>query len=187
MFGAIQHYKYCKEKGVQAILGCEVNIARRRPEGGPGRAGEEAVDHLVLLAANEQGYKNLVRIVSMGHVEPASGLAPSVSLDVVEQNKAGIIGLTGCMGGVVAQRILEQGEQEGLSQLDRLRSIFEPGGLYVELQNHELQEQPVLNGILTSAARALGLPVVATNDVHYKERTDWEGQLYLSCIAANRT
>src|SRR4051812_12180657 len=109
MFGAIQHYKACKEQGLQAILGCEVNVVRKRPDGSPGKAGEDPVEHLVLLAASEQGYKNLVRIVSRGHVEPASALAPSVSLDYVEANKGGLIGLTGCMGGVVAQRVLELG------------------------------------------------------------------------------
>jgi DNA polymerase III subunit alpha len=187
MFGAIQHYKACKEHGVGAILGCEVNVARKRPEGSPGRPGEEAVDHLVLLAASEEGYRNLIRIVSRGHVEPVSQLAPSVTLDDVAQHQAGIIGLTGCMGGVVAQRILELGESEGKASLDRLRACFEPGSLYVELQDHGLVEQAVLNGILGNAARDLGLPVVATNDAHFGARDDGEGQLYLSCIAANRS
>ena len=98
MFGAIQLYKTCKEHGVQAILGCEVNVARRGSDRSDERLGE-AVDHLVLLASSEEGYKNLVRIVSRGHVEPASQLAPSVTLDTVAEYKAGIIGLTGCMGG----------------------------------------------------------------------------------------
>jgi DNA polymerase III subunit alpha len=187
MFGAIQHYKACKEQGMQAILGCEVNVIRKRPEGSPGKPGEDPVDHLVLLAASEQGYKNLVRIVSRGHVSPASSVAPSVKLDDVEMYKEGLIGLTGCMGGVVAQRILELGEAAGRSQLERLRECFEPGSLYVELQDHGLPEQAVLNGILGNAARDMGLPVVATNDAHFGGREDGEGQLYLSCIAANRS
>jgi DNA polymerase-3 subunit alpha len=186
MFGAIQLYKTCKEKEVQAILGCEVNVARRR-EGAPGRGNDDAVDHLVLLAANEAGYKNLVRIVSKGHVDPASQAAPSVTLDVVEQYKEGLIGLTGCMGGVLAQRILEQGEDAGRAELERLRAAFEPGALYVELQDHGLVEQGVLNGILSAAARDMGLPLVASNDAHFGAREDGESQLYLSCIAQNRT
>jgi DNA polymerase III subunit alpha len=187
MFGAIQHYKGCKEQGLQAILGCEVNIARKRPEGATGRPGDDAIDHLVLLASSEQGYKNLIKLVSFGHIEPASGLAPSLTLDLVAQHSAGIIGLTGCMGGVVAQRILEQGEDEGRLALDRLRACFEPGSLYVELQDHGLPEQPVLNGILAAAAADLGLPLVATNDAHFAGRDDGEGQLYLSCIANSRS
>ncbi|AKT40831.1 DNA polymerase III subunit alpha [Chondromyces crocatus] len=189
MFGAIQHYKACQEKGLLAILGCEVNVARGwgAPQVARNGADETPLDHLVLLAASEEGYHNLVRIVSAGHVEPASGLGPSVRLDTVAKYQKGIIGLSGCMGGVVAQRILEQGEGEGRAELDRLRACFEPGSLYVELQDHGLVEQTVLNGILTRAAADLGLPVVATNDAHFAERDDGEGQLYLSCIAANRT
>ena len=185
MFGAIQLYKACKEKDVQAILGCEVNVARRR-EDRPGHRGD-AVDHLVLIAENEAGYKNLVRVVSKGHVEPASSLAPSVTLESIAEHSEGLIALTGCMGGMVAQRVLEQGEGEGRAELERLRAAFAPGALYVELQDHGLVEQSVLNGILAGAARDLGLPLVATNDAHFGGREDGEGQLYLSCIAANRT
>ena len=187
MFGAIQFYKTCKEQGLQAILGCEVNVPRAgRGEERPGH-GDDAVDHLVLLASSDEGYKNLVRIVSKGHVEPASQLAPSVTLDTVAEHKAGIIGLTGCLGGVLAQRILEQGEAGGRAELERLQATFEPGNLYVELQDHGLVEQSVLNGILSAAARDFSLPLVATNDAHFGGREDGEGHLYLSCIAANRS
>ncbi len=184
MFGAIQHYKACQGVGVQPILGCEVNVARTWSTAG-GRPGDEAVDHLLLLAANNEGYKSLVRIVSEGHVKPASSLGPSVTLDFVEQHKKGLIGLSGCMGGVVAQRILEHGEDAGRGELDRLRACFEPGSLYVELQDHGLVEQPAINGILRRAAADLGLPLVATNDVHFGGRDDGESQLFLSCIAKN--
>ncbi len=188
MFGAIQHYKTCKEQGLQAILGCEINVARARPAAGSSSAqADQAVDHLVLLAATEPGYRNLVRIVSQGHVDPASPLAPSVGLEVVERYREGLVGLTGCMGGVLAQRILEQGEGAAGAEIERLRAAFEPGALYVELQDHGLPEQAVLNGILVAAAQAHGLPLVASNDAHFATREDGEGQLYLSCIAQNRT
>src|SRR6185437_14121594 len=126
--------------------------------GAPPGPPDTPVDHLVLLASSEKGYKNLVRIVSQGHVDPSSGLAPSVPLSLIEMHKEGLIGLTGCMGGVVAQRILELGEGAGRAQLERLRECFEPGSLYVELQDHGLPEQAVLNGILDAAARDMGLP-----------------------------
>jgi DNA polymerase-3 subunit alpha len=184
MFGAIQHYKACQAAGIQPILGCEINVARAWSSAGA-RPGDEAVDHLVILASSNEGYTNLVRIVSEGHVHPASGLGPSVTLDFVEKHKAGLVGLSGCMGGVVAQRILEHGEDAGRAELDRLRACFEQGSLYVELQDHGLVEQPVLNGILVRAAADLGLPLVATNDVHFRDREDGESQLFLSCIAKN--
>src|SRR5205807_1414754 len=124
--------KACQAAGIQPILGCEVNVARTWASTGA-RPGDEAVDHLVLLATSDEGYRSLVRIVSEGHVEPASSLGPSVTLATVEKHKAGLVGLTGCMGGVVAQRILEHGEEAGRGELDRLRACFEPGALYVEL------------------------------------------------------
>jgi DNA polymerase-3 subunit alpha len=185
MFGAIQHYKACQGAGIQPILGCEVNVARAWSAPGA-RPGDDAIDHLVLLATSNEGYQNLVRIVSEGHVRPSSSLGPSVTLDVIRQHKAGILGLTGCMGGVVAQRILEQGEEAGRGELDRVRGSFEAGSCYVELQDHGLAEQPVLNGILRRAAADLSLPVVATNDVHFAARSDGESQLFLSCIAKNQ-
>jgi DNA polymerase-3 subunit alpha len=184
MFGAIQHYKACSAAGIQPILGCEVNVARTWSSAGA-RPGDEAMDHLVLIATSNAGYRSLVRVVSEGHVRPACGLGPSVTLDTVAEHKEGLVGLSGCMGGVVAQRILEHGEDAGRTELDRLRACFEPGSLYVELQDHGLVEQPVLNGILRRAAADMGLPVVATNDVHFGAREDGESQLFLSCIAKN--
>ncbi|MFO0551696.1 MAG: DNA polymerase III subunit alpha [Polyangiaceae bacterium] len=193
MFGIIQLHLACKEQGVKPIFGCEINVARDRDERAPpskaaaNMGGEDLpVDHLVLLAGSEQGYKNLVRIVSAGHLEPASARAPSVKLETVAANRQGVIGLTGCMGGVLAQQILEQGEDAGRSTLGRLRDVFEEGSLYVELQDHGLQEQPVLNGILAGAAKDMGLRTVATNDAHFAGRDDGESQLLLGCIATRR-
>ncbi|MBM4376855.1 MAG: DNA polymerase III subunit alpha [Deltaproteobacteria bacterium] len=188
MFGAITHFKTCKDQGLTPILGCEINVLRDGALLGAARAtsGSEPLDHLVLLAENEAGYRNLLRIVSMGHLEPASPHAPSVRLAELEKGTEGLIALTGCMGGVLAQQVLEQGKTAGRTALDRLRGLFSPGSLFVELQDHGLVEQPVLNGLLVELARDLELPIVATNDCHYLERTDGEAQLYLSCIASGR-
>ncbi|MEJ7728327.1 MAG: DNA polymerase III subunit alpha [Polyangiaceae bacterium] len=189
MFGAIQFYKACQGAGLSPILGCEVNVARRKSNAPAGstRPDDTALEHLVLLASNEEGYRNLIRIVSEGHVSPISEAAPSVTLDTVAAHKGGILGLTGCMGGVVAQRILEEGEQAGRAALERLQGCFDPGNLYVELQDHGLVEQSVLNGMLAAAARDMGLPMVASNDCHFGLREDGESHLYLGCIAANRS
>jgi DNA polymerase-3 subunit alpha len=193
MFGAIQHYQSCKDQGVGAVLGCEVNVSRdgvrapARPTASAELGDDLPVDHLVLLAASAKGYQNLVRVVSAGHLEPTSSRAPSVSLSTIEANREGLVVLTGCMGGVVAQEVLERGEEAGLSKLAALRDRLEAGSLYVELQDHGLPEQPVLNGILARCAAKLGLPIVGSNDVHFKAKDDGESQLYLSCIAQNRS
>ena len=184
MFGAITHYQACKQAGITPILGCEVNVLREVQ----GKAAPEQapLDHLVLLAENAEGYRNLLHIVSKGHIDPAHPGAPSITLETVSQHQQGIIGLSGCMGGVLAQQVLEHGEKAGAEMLDKLRASFAPEALFVELQDHGLVEQPVLNGILCKLARAAGVPLVASNDCHYLESSDGEAQLYLSCIAGNR-
>jgi DNA polymerase-3 subunit alpha len=179
MFGAITFYKAAKEAGVQPILGCEIEVA----EQGKSR-------HLPLLAASLEGYKNLVWLVSRGHVAPdPTGPAgvPCVSLEDVASHAKGLVAMTGCMGGLASQRILEEGGAAGLKTMAQLKDIFEPGNMFVELQDHGLVEQPVLNEILIENARKLGLPLVATNDVHYASRDDAEAHLYLSCIKSGRS
>jgi DNA polymerase III subunit alpha len=172
MFGAITLYKAAKEAHVQAILGCELDLASR---------GGHTV-HLPVLAASADGYRNLIWLVSHAHIQGSP-----ITLEDVASHRAGLVATTGCMGGLVAQAILEEGETRGREALGALQDAFEPGSLYVELQDHGLPEQPVLNGILERLAADAALPLVATNDVHYAERTDAEAHLVLSCIETGRS
>lgn len=179
MFGAISFYKAAKDVGIKAILGSELEVV----VGGHGH-------HLPLLAATEEGYKNLVWLVSRGYVEPdpaGTPGVPCVPLAALEGRTKGLVGMTGCMGGVLAQSVLEEGVEAGAKTLGRLKELFEPGALYVELQDHGLPEQPVLKGILVDLAKRFELPLVATNDVHYAAKDDAEAHLYLSCIKTGRT
>jgi DNA polymerase III subunit alpha len=179
MFGAITFYKAAKDAGVQSILGAELEVQ-------VGAHGH----HLPLIAATEEGYKNLVWLVSRGFVEPAPGGRPGaavVAFDDIAGRTKGLVGLTGCLGGVLAQSVLEEGVEAGKRTLGKLTDLFEPGALYVELQNHGLPEQPIVNGILRDLAKRASLPVVATNDVHYGSKEDAEAHLYLSCIKNGRS
>jgi len=179
MFGAITFYKAAKEAGVKAILGSELEVV-------VGKHGQ----HLPLLAATEEGYKNLVWLVSQGYVAPDPAGTPGVPcipLSALEGHTKGLVALSGCMGGIVAQSILEEGVSAGEKTLGHLKELFEPGSLYVELQDHGLPEQPILKGILVDLARRLDLPLVATNDVHYGAKDDAEAHLYLSCIKSGRS
>lgn len=179
MFGAISFYKAAKEVGVKAILGAELEVV-------VGSHGH----HLPLLAATEEGYKNLVWLVSRGYVEPdPAGPAgvPCVSLSALEGRTKGLVAMTGCMGGMVAQSVLEEGVEAGAKTLGRLKEMFEPGSLYVELQDHGLPEQPILKGILVDLAKRFDLPLVATNDVHYGAKDDAEAHMYLGCIKSGRS
>src|SRR5579862_9140859 len=136
MFGAISFYKAAKEAGVQAILGCELDVV----------VGAHT-HHLPLLASSLEGYKNLVWLVSRGHVAPPEAATPGVPCvvwDDVAAHTKGLVAMTGCMGGLVAQAILEEGEGAGERALGRMKEAFDPGMLYVELQDHGLPEQPVL-------------------------------------------
>ena len=177
MFGAIRHYKLCKAQGIKAIIGSELNIARE--------GDSRKVDHLGLLATNLEGYKNLIQLVSAGYMKSASDEAPSISLETLAQHSRGLVGLSGCLNGVVPQRVMEQGPHEAVPLLGRLRDIFEPGHFFVELQDHGLPEQPVVNSILIDAAAELELPVVATNNVEFMRPDDGEAQFYLECVRRN--
>ena len=179
MYGAVSFYKYAKEAGIKAILGAELEVVTN----GHGH-------HLPLLAATEEGYRNLIALVSRGYVDPDPAGPPGVPcvpLSALEGKTKGLIGLTGCMGGVIAQSVLEQGPEAGAKSLAHLKELFEPGSLYVELQDHGLPEQPILKGILKDLAKRFDLPVVATNDVHYGAREDSEANLFLTCIKTGRS
>ncbi len=178
MFGAIRHYQGCRAKGVQPILGAEISVARED--------GRGVADHLVVLAENAAGYSNLVRLVSLGYRAPACDAGPSIDLSALKRHREGLFVLTGCMGGVLAQEVLEHGEERGASMLERLRDSAAPDRLFVELQDHGLPEQGVLNEILVRLARAQGVPLVATNDVHFSTREDGQAHLHLECVRTGR-
>jgi DNA polymerase-3 subunit alpha len=183
MFGALQFHKACKEAGIQPILGSEVNLVA-------GRRDDPAIKqhhHLVLLARSQAGYQNLVRVVSRGWVDGLVQGVPRVDFDLLAEHREGLVALTGCMGGYLAQEVLLRGPKAGAEALGRLSDTFEPGALFVELQDHGFHEQKPLNAILVELARRLALPVVASNDCHYLEQKDARAQMVLGAIASGRT
>ncbi len=179
MYGAIRHYNYARANGLTPIVGCEVNVVRKD--------ASAAFDHLVLLAASQEGYKNLIRLVSEGHLHSASAHGSAISRAQIAERSKGLIALTGCLGGVAAQRILEYGPDSGETVLGELRDMFEPGHVFVELQDHGFPEQSVVNETLLKAAKHLNLPIVATNDVHFMSKDDGQAHIYLECVRQGRT
>ncbi len=183
MHGAVQLHKACKDAGIGAILGCEVALV-------PGdRADKTQRDahHLVLLAASQEGYQNLVRIVSRGWVDGLVDGVPRADFDLLAENKSGIVALTACMGGYVPQAILEKGPEAGKVALGRLRDVFDPGHLFVELEDHGFPENRPLNEVLMELADAMELPLVATNCAHFVHPDAARAQLALKCIGAGRS
>ncbi|MFO0666508.1 MAG: DNA polymerase III subunit alpha [Polyangiaceae bacterium] len=185
MFGAISFYKAAKEAGIQAILGSELSISTKVAGGRPDAHAHGF--HLPLIAETLEGYKNLIWLVSRAYVLAKTGEGAVLPMEELAGKTKGIIALTGCMGGLVAQRVLEEGEAAGDTMVSQLSHAFGKEQLFVELQDHGLVEQPVLNGVLRGIAKRHGLPLVATNDVHYGGRDDAEAHLYLSCIKTGRS
>jgi DNA polymerase III subunit alpha len=176
MFGTVSFYKAAKEAGIQPILGAELEVD-----------SHNAGCHLPLLAESVQGYQNLVWLTSRSHVRAHAGEPAILKLEDFEGRTDGLIALTGCMGGLVSNRILEEGEAAGEAMLARLAALFPKGNLYVELQDHGLPEQSILNSLLCGSAARLGLPLVASNDVHFGAREDANAHMYLACIKSGRS
>ncbi|HJL18011.1 MAG TPA: DNA polymerase III subunit alpha [Sandaracinaceae bacterium LLY-WYZ-13_1] len=180
MHGAVRFHRACQAADVAPILGCEVHFT----PGDRADPSNRTQHHLVLLASSQRGYENLVRLVSLGWVEGAG--RPRIDFDLLRAHHAGVVGMSACMGGYVAQEILLKGEAAGGAALGKLKECFDPGMFFVELQDHGFPEQGPLNEILVEQAQALDLPLVATNDCHYLLREQARSQLALQCIGAGR-
>ena len=184
MFGTVQLVRACEAHDVKPILGCEVNFT----DGDRRDAQNREHSHLVLLASSQEGYQNLVRLVSAGWVDgmTADGY-PRIDFEVLREYRKGVVGLSACMGGFLAQEILNKGPDVGCDAMAALRDSFDPGYFFVELQDHGFPENRPLNQVLMKLAEDLTLPLVATNDCHYLERQAADAQLVLQCIGAGRS
>jgi len=180
MFGALELYLKCKGRSVRPVLGCEVYLAS-------GSRTEKTRNdtHLVLLARDLEGYRNLSYLVSIGWLE-GQHLHPRIDLEVLAGRTKGLIGLSGCMGGAVVQPLLHQGPDEALTVASQLRDLFEPESFYLEVQEHGFPEQVQVNRHLADVGAKAGIPLVATNDVHFLAADDAASYQVLSCIAGGR-
>lgn len=184
LYGAVAFYKACKAKGIKPIIGCEVYVApRSRFDKVHGIDSERY--HLILLCKNETGYKNLLKLVSSAWVD-GFYTKPRVDRDILEKYHEGLIALSGCLFGEVAQRILQRNPEEAKSTAQWYRDVFGDGNYYLEVQNHGMiEEKEVIDGVLT-ISRELNIPIVATNDVHYSEKADADIQRVLIAIQTNK-
>lgn len=184
MYGTVEFYKEAKAAGITPVLGCEVYVAKQNMHDRQGRADRE-YSHLVLLAENQKGYQNLVHLVSLGWLE-GYYYKPRIDYDTLAQYAEGLIGLSACLSGDIP-RLLMQGDYQGAKQLaQRLSDIFGPEHFYLELQEHGIPVQKEVNAQIIRIARETGLPLVATNDVHYINQEDAAVQDVLICIQTGR-
>ncbi len=181
MFGAIEFYREAQEKGLKPIIGCETYIAPGSRLDKKSTNARDAAYHLVLLAKDEVGYKNLVQLVSSAHLE-GFYYKPRIDKEILARHSKGLIGLTSCLKGEVPNKIKEGQIDQAKAALDEYRLFFEPGDFYVELQNHGIEEQRTVNRTLIQWAKEFNLPMVATNDVHYVEREHWEAHDCMICL-----
>ncbi len=185
MFGVIDFYEYAKSIGIKPILGCEVYVAARSRHDKTHEL-DSASSHLILLAKNNIGYKNLMNIVSIGYVE-GFYYKPRIDMEVLRQNSEGIIALSACMIGVLSKKILNGNYEEAKQSALEFIDIFGKENYFIEIQDHGIFEQKMLNRELVRLARELDLGVVATNDIHYVSREDAEFQDILMCIQMGKT
>ncbi|HEX2029998.1 MAG TPA: DNA polymerase III subunit alpha [Actinomycetota bacterium] len=181
MFGALDFYKAGRGAGVKPILGVEAYVAPgRRFDRTPGE-DEEKYRHLTVLARDERGYRNLLRLVTDAHLE-GFWHRPRIDKELLAERAEGLIGFTGCLAGEVCRLLLAGQDRKAYEAAATYRDIFGPGSFYVELQDHGLPEQRQVNPKLVRLARDLGIPLVATNDTHYTERSHARAHDVLLCI-----
>ena len=182
MYGAIDFYKACKKEGIKPIIGCEVYVAPRS------RFNKEPIDkqyyHLILLAKNNQGYKNLSKLVSIGFTE-GYYYKPRIDLEVLEKYHEGIICLSACLAGAVNQALLN-GQTEKAEEVALWHKKVFGKDYYIEIQNNGIKEQVLANQKLVQLARKLDIPLVATNDAHYLKREDAYNHEILLCIQTGK-
>lgn len=185
MYGAIDFYRACKAEGIHPIIGCEVYVARRTRFDKVHEYDAES-RHLVLLCKNETGYKNLIKMVSVGFTEGFYN-KPRVDHELLEEYHEGLICLSACLAGEIPQALLA-GDYEKAKNLARYyEDLFGKGNYYIEIQDHGLDEQRTVLPLLVRLSRETGIPLVATNDAHYLEKEDSRMQHILICIQTNKT
>src|SRR5262245_3913733 len=174
MFGAVEFYKTATAAGVQPIIGCEMYVAPGdRRDRKPIRGDDHETGgnyHLILLAMNEQGYRNLCKLVTLGYTE-GFYYKPRIDKDLLRELNGGLIALSGCLASEVNQAIAMGSLDRARAVMEEYRGIFDDR-YYIEIQDNHLAEQERANTALLQLARELSLPLVATNDCHYLEEHD---------------
>ncbi|MGE5557074.1 MAG: DNA polymerase III subunit alpha [Bacillota bacterium] len=184
MYGALKFYQAAKKTGIKPIMGCETYVARRSRFDKTARMDDDPY-HLVLLAMNGQGYRNLLKLVSMAHLE-GFYYKPRIDREILARYSEGLIASSACLAGEIP-RMLLAGDEKGLQDaVNFYRELF-PGRFYLEVQDQGLADQQKLNRMLFALGKDSGLPLVATNDVHYLEKEDARVQDILLCIQTGKT
>ncbi len=185
MYGVVDFYKEAKKQGIKPVIGCEVYVApRTMQDRDPKLDGNQY--HLVLLAENKEGYNNLIKLISGGFTE-GFYYKPRVDMELLRRHSKGIIALSACLAGEVQENIINGRYETAKSAALLYNDVFGAGNFYLELQDHGIKEQSLANQEVIRLSRETGIPLVATNDIHYVKKEDAAVQDILLCIQTGKT
>ncbi|MCI9571619.1 MAG: DNA polymerase III subunit alpha [Lachnospiraceae bacterium] len=185
MYGVIDFYRAAREAGINPVIGCEVYVAPNSRFDKETTGGEDRYYHLVLLAENNTGYANLMKIVSKGFTE-GYYYRPRVDMEVLNRYHEGLIALSACLAGEVQRNIVKNLPEEARKAARRYEECFGKGNYFLELQDHGLPQQRLVNTELLKMSKELDIPLVATNDVHYTYEKDADSHDILLCLQTNK-
>jgi DNA polymerase-3 subunit alpha len=186
MYGTINFYKACIEQGIKPIIGAEIYVSRRSRHDKEAGLDSDS-NHLILLAKNLEGYKNLMKIISVAGLE-GYYYKPRTDMQLLREYHEGLICLSACINGYVSEPLLKNQQDTAEKRAKELNDIFGQNNFYLELQKHsKIPEQEILNNKLTDLSKKMGIPLVATNDNHYVHAGDAEAQEALLCIQTQTT
>ncbi len=185
MYGIIDFYRAAKEAGINPVIGCEVYVAPNSRFDKELTGGEDRYYHLVLLAENNAGYANLMKIVSKGFTE-GYYYKPRVDMEVLNRYHEGIIALSACLAGEVQRNIVKNLPEEARKSARKYEECFGKGNFFLELQDHGIPSQRLVNTELLKMSKELDIPLVATNDVHYTYEKDADSHDILLCLQTNK-
>jgi DNA polymerase-3 subunit alpha len=183
MFGAVHFYHAAKERGILPVIGCEVYVSQ---QGRSVRSDTDRYNHLVLLCQDQQGYKNLIKLVSAGYLE-GFYYKPRIDRDLLAAHAKGLIGLSGCLRGDVNELLLAGRYDEARRRALQYEDIFGRGNFFLELQDHGLEQDRSLLPQVYRLSQDAGIPLVATNDSHYLRKEDARAHEILLCIQTGKT
>lgn len=186
MFGVLLFFRECKAQGIKPLIGSEFYVAPESRFDKTEQSGKRKYHHLILIAKNETGYKNLMKLSSKSYTE-GMYYKPRIDDELLEMHSEGIICLSACLAGKLPSLLLAGKEKEAEEHARKYLNIFGDGHYYIELQNHGLEEQKKVSPLLINLAKRLGIPMVVTNDAHYALKEDYVAQDILMCIGMKKT
>ncbi len=186
MYGSVEFFIKAKEAGIKPIIGCEMYLAPNGIENKNNTTMDRTRHHLTLLARNEQGYKNLMELVTIAHLD-GFYYKPRIDMKLLKKFSEGLIGMSGCVQGEVPQTVINKGVEEAKKKALEYEEVFGKGNFYLEIQHHpEFENQKTANEGMIKISKETGIPVVATGDIHYAKPDDNKTQDILLCIQTNR-